>query len=532
MIAPLRLLGSLLGGLLASAASPAQESHYVDASLPVEGTLLAAEFVDVDGDRRDDLVLAVRLPNGTREIRIHDFGGGSLSPTPRKTIRVLEDVIAWTFADVRPEPGRELVLLTRSGAFSLDPNVERLRGNIRRLLERPLLFDVPDPRALPYWSYVIPAGSGEVLLLPERDGFAIFGPTPGAKPAADGTEPEWVPLARWPATTGSAATDPDDDAGRQRELEDDRRRGEARFAVTVGDDLLPFIEDSDGDTLASDSRSMRAPALIDVDGDGRRDLLLLRGKELWVHIATAAGIPGEPTRKEALPDYLERNKELASLRLVDLDDNGSLDVLAMWSEKQEGFDNVEWRVFVMLSRKDRLFPAEPDQVLRFEAASVRIDVGHIDGDKRTDLMIRTFQLPGKVEALTGLQFEFAHLLYRGEKGGFERKPTMRSARIFNEDGVREVIANRRMSMDCSGDGLADLVEVGLDGKIAIKRLRKESGFFSATKWLIDDSPWKSYSTRGSVLSLEVRDLNGDGLGDIISRGDAGLTLLLSKKGKG
>ena len=71
----------------------------------------------------------------------------------------------------------------------------------------------------------------------------------------------------------------------------------------------------------------------------------------------------------------------------------------------------------------------------------------------------------------------------------------------------------------------------LDGGVSIKRLRKESGFFSGTTWEIDDAPWKSYPARGSVTSLEVEDLNGDGLGDIVSRAENGLTLLLSKKGR-
>ncbi|MEZ6013880.1 MAG: FG-GAP-like repeat-containing protein [Planctomycetota bacterium] len=527
-----------LHALLVCASLAPQESHFIDASLPVEGTLLAAEFIDVDMDGRDEVVLAVRTPAGAREIRIHDAGPESVARTPKRTIRVLEDVVAWTFADVREEPGRELVLLTRGGAFAMDPNVERLRGNIRRLIDVPLLYDVPNPLALPYWAYVLETGRGERLLLPDRNGFALYGPPEvgpagaGDAPGEDGAEGAWRRLTDWPAGGGAIAPDPDDDEARRRKMESDRRRGEARFADTVGSDLMPFMSESLGTTLASDGRSMRAPALVDIDGDGRRDLLLLLDKQLRVHIATAEGIPAIATRTEELPEYLKRGDQAASLRLVDLDGDGRLDLLATWSEDLKSFENVEWRVFVLLSKPGRMFPAEPNQVLRFEAAQIRLDVGLIDGDKRPDLVVRTFVLPGKIEAATGLKFEFSHLMYRGERGGFERKPTLRQARTYDESGVREVIANRRMTMDCSGDGLGDLVEVGLDGRIAIKRLRKESGFFSATKWLIDDAPWKSYAARGSVLSLEIEDLNGDGLGDIVSRGENGLTVLLSKKGKG
>jgi hypothetical protein len=522
----------LLGVFLtSSAAATEQDAFYVDASLTVDGTVLAAEFVDVDLDGRDEVVLAVRTPNGNRELRIHDVQADAVARTPKRTIRILEDVVAWTFADTAPTPGRELVLLTRSGAFTMDPNVERLRGNIARLIDTPLLYDVPDPLALPYWAYVLQADGGEELLLPDRDGFAIY-----TRPQANGgsgAEPSlWTRRARWPVTGSKVTHDPDDTEARRRDFEQEQDRREVSFALTVGDDMPPFLPDSSDSTLASDGRTMRAPALVDIDGDGRRDLLLLVEQELRVHIAGKAGIPSAPTRTEVLPEYLQRGKRPASLRLVDLDGDKRLDVLATWSEELDGFENVDWRVFVLLARPDRIFPTEPDRVLRFESAGLRLDVGRIDKDSRPDLVVRTFVLPGKLEAATGLRFEHTHLLYLGEKGGFEGRPTLRQAHTFDENGVRDVLANRKMVMDCSGDGLGDLVEVGLDGKIVIKRLKKESGFFSGTTWSLDEAPWKSYGARGSVLSLEVFDLNGDGLGDIVSRAENGLTILLSRKGRG
>ena len=65
------------------------------------------------------------------------------------------------------------------------------------------------------------------------------------------------------------------------------------------------------------------------------------------------------------------------------------------------------------------------------------------------------------------------------------------------------------------------------GRIAIHRLRKESGFFSGDSWSLDEGPWKRFETRGSISSLEVLDLNGDGLGDVVSAGGSRLTVLLS-----
>jgi len=49
---------------------------------------------------------------------------------------------------------------------------------------------------------------------------------------------------------------------------------------------------------------------------------------------------------------------------------------------------------------------------------------------------------------------------------------------------------------------------------------------------LDDAPWKRFEVRGDIESLEVLDLNGDGLGDIVSSGDRTLVILLTtRKGR-
>jgi len=369
-------------------------------------------------------------------------------------------------------------------------------------------------------------GERDWLLLPERDGYAIYGP---AEARADGAPAELPYEARVRFSWQLALARQLEEDGVQREEPGD---GPARFDLEVdfSGELAPFIGPSSTTTLASDGRSQGAPALVDVDGDGRRDLLVLGLEQLDVHLGTDAGWSTTPSRVEPLPDYLSRGANTAALELVDANGDGLLDVLAIWNEDNEGFENVEWRVLVLLATKERLFPAEPSQVLRFEAANVKAEIGLVDGDARPDLVVRTFAVPGVLAATTGLTFEQTQLVYSGVRGGFDRKPLFKQTRTFDESGVREVIANRTLKLDLSGDGLGDLVEVALDGTVSIKRLRKESSFFSGTTWRLDETAWKSYATRGSVVSLDVRDRNGDGLGDVVSRAENGLTLLLSKRG--
>ena len=504
------------------------DASYIDASVRVDGELLAWRFVDIDEDGQAELVIPIRTPRGKRELHLHRTTKKSINPKPYLTIPILKDIVAWTFADVRPElEGKELVLLTRRGAWSFDPRKPGYKGNIQKLLETDLLYDVPSPRALPYWSYVLDrTGQPDRLLLPQRSGFQIFGPVTRA---TDDALP-WGPITQFHAASGTAPIDPDDHERRAEEAEADNDRRRVRFSATIGDSLQPFLGTATGESLVDDSVTLQAPALVDVDGDGRPDMVLLDGNQLKVHIATSAGIPEHPTRVEELPEYLRRENIRAALRIVDIDGDGDVDVLGLWSEDISGLENGQWRVFVMHSTKTALLPAKPTQVLRFEAAELNATIADVDGDGRPDLAIRRFQMPSMLETVTGLEFRFAHILYLGRKDGtFDRRPALKSEKSYDEESIREVIANRILSMDCSGDGIADLVEIDLAGTLAVRRLRKESSFFGADTWKIDEGYWKRYASRGSVSSLEVLDLNNDGLGDIVSASKSVLTVYLSQR---
>ena len=142
---------TLLGPLLVSAAFAASVQanvSFVEQVLELDGKLLDQRFVDWNGDGSLSLFLAVRLPGGRRELRLHDYDGVRLAPEPTKVVSVLEDVTAYGFADVRADAGRELVFLTRTGAWSYSLTLDGYRGNIERLVEEPLFFDVPDDRSL------------------------------------------------------------------------------------------------------------------------------------------------------------------------------------------------------------------------------------------------------------------------------------------------------------------------------------------------------------------------------------------------
>ncbi len=526
------MMGSVIGllalvGFSTTDARPLDaEAHFIDASLEFEGELLGWKAVDPDGDGRFELAIAVLTKSGDRELRFHRLEMAKVAANPHIVVPMLDDVMAWGLADVRPAKGQELLLLTRGGAWSFDLAKEGYRDNAEAFARTPLIFDVPDPLSLPHWEYVIPHAGGDLILLPGRDGYALWGPT----------ETGYAEREVYPAPWNHELT-----KSEQEDIAEEKARVDEGAGRTISVEIeggrleLPFLgqDPRRESALLADTRRYRAPALLDVDGDGDLDLLALTATGLAVHINAGEGPPAVATRIEPLPEYASLQPDHSrELRFYDVDADGDQDLVLYDSEDLDGLENTVHTLLVLKQANGRLLPERPDQVMRFETGNLRFGITDVDGDGHPDLVVRKFDLPSLVEAVTGLEFKYTHLVYLGEKRAFERRPTLKHTEVYDEENVAGVIANRELVLDCSGDGIADLVEVDLDGHVNIRRLQVESSFFSGDSWELDNAPWKTYETDGSILSLEVDDLNGDGLGDVISASEKRLTILLSQKGRG
>lgn len=520
------LLALASGVLAASAPVPRvalDEASFVDASLAFDGELLDFEFVDVDGRGARELLVTLLGDDGRRRLAVHAANDRGYDARPLHSVEILEDVIAYGVADVRAEAGRELVLLTRSGAYSYSLTKDGYRGNVARLVDAPLLFDVPDPTELPYWPYVLEADGGDRVLLPERGGFAIFGPRAGAAQEGEAAYERQELFARsdgaLPDLRGGAAT---------------RERGGGSFSIVLEGQGPILGELERRRNLLRNSQSYAAPALADVNGDGELDLVRLGDEGLDVHLGRSGRWSAEPSRSEVYPEYLgmDDDEQSARLRIEDLDGDGRPDLLATVEREGSGFGDSDVRVLLLVNDGRRLLPQAPTQVLRFDTGGLTIDVVDANGDGRPDLSLRKFNFPSLVETVTGLEFKLTYLLFLGERARgrvVARNPVLKQTQSFDENGVQQIIKVREFSLDCSGDGMPDLVEIDLSGNIAIRRLTLDSGFFSGDTWELETSPWKTFDVRGDVRDLVVDDLNGDGIGDVVSRGEDGLTLLVSRR---
>lgn len=519
-------LAALLLGLAALPAGTAEVTH-VDASMELDGRVLSVHSEDVDGDGRAELTVAsYERASDRRELTVWEFApDGSLRPEPRTSLPVLSDVVAWCWAEVRPEPGKELVFLTRAGAWSYSPTLPGYRGNIARLVEVDLLFDVPDLGTLPHWDYVLPTAGGDRLLLPSFGGYSLW--VPSGQDDAEG-RPRYAVRSRFEAAVQRVQTTSDDEGARV-SLSADGLRIDGQLGTAS---LVDLGGAGAARPLVEVSNRVRAPALVDVDGDGRTDLLRLGGQALHVHLADEKGIAPDTTRSEDLPDYVTSSSE-RTFHLHDLDGDGDVDVLLhLVDEDDSVLSTQDVHRFLVLRNDGRLLPDQPHQLLKLEGSRIRPRVADVDGDGAVDLVLSRSRTGDLMEIASPQGFSLTRdvLVFRGEGGArFGRRPLVEHSERYEATRLDEGLSRRRMDMDCDGDGLADLVTVDLEGSVRIQRLEHESSFFGGDSWRLSETPWRRFPARADMRETSVLDVNGDGLGDVLSLREGRLVLLLSRR---
>ena len=493
----------------------------------------------MDGDGRLDLVLSL-LPSASgsrRELRLYPQGADGYFPTaPTLSVKVPEDAITCAIADVRAEPGSEFVFLTRSGAFSYSPTRSGLKDNIRRLATLELLFQVPSASALNFWSYVIEQPGGDLLMLPGGGDVTLWGPRAGERPA-DATD-DYALRTDWGAEDRSQIFSSKAPGAIS------VTRGGVRMQMESGDGDGLFLGDAMAvfaAMLEADAR-YRAPALVDVDGDGRRDVLVRRDDGLYVHLASdgasgsgtgAGSFSAEPSRVEPVPEWLDKQDTNLRLRLADLDGDGDVDLIARSSPSDHKLEAVTFTYFVLVNDGSRLIPEQPQQVLRFDGTGTEFATTDVDGDGRLDLVVTKYVLPSLTDLVTGFRLERGAYVFLGKSRGpepFERKPSLRDEQTFTMDSLQDALVVRQIPGDLSGDGVADLVEVDLTGRVAVRRITHEEGAFGGGSWELEGGAWKRFDLGTDLARLQVQDVNGDGLTDLANPRPGSFELVLSRKG--
>jgi len=374
---------SMLASLaLGHAAARAQAPDVAAIQLPEHVVLTGSLVTDVDGDGRDDLVLACRdTKQMRRELRVHRRSGDEppFANTPTSPpFPVDRDVIAFTFADCTTKPGRELVLFTAERAVAVEAGADGAPEYVP-LATIDLVWPTADP------DFVLPLrdagndvdGDGRAdLLLPT---------TRGAMLLRGGREPAPFVLPAWQSPLAAAGNGPATIRGDELRL---------RLQLGTRDD-----DDPPGGPLVS-VRTRTPPTIaIDADGDGRRDLVATRNGRLFVG---RLGDDGKLTPHDvALPlpgDRLALFDPAFDVQLANVDDDRRADLVLTTSASRD--DEIEVRIDLFPTKADLSWDPKPASRLRLKTLARAPQLVDVDGDGRLDVVAVTVRTDA-LRALTG-----------------------------------------------------------------------------------------------------------------------------------
>lgn len=494
---------------------------------------------DLNGDGRKDLVYGVYSEGGGRELLVHyqDASGG-FSQRPQR-IEIKSEIIGIGFAELRPEPGIELLLYAANGVFSLSAGIEGYAGNLRPLLQADALATIASNRSVELMPALEDQDADGMpdLLLPRANGFAFYrGAEPGFAEAGNiATVNDALALARRNNR----------EAGLDARLGINAQDGLAiEFAVERANPFDDFVriwqprsnksenENEDGEQPADilNSEKWIPNALLrNLNGDARMDLAFVNlDAEANPQLNIAYQSPKGFAEDRIWSGSLAGDDGRGERRLVDLDGDGLADFLRLSGEGDE------WEVRL---HRNRLSAGEesvdiapfildtPDQILRLRGYDLRVEALQI-GSGETVLAVSFYTLP-VVDAIRSASINRTQLLYAAAEQDqtqqgllFERRPASQLSESFSAANVRGLSEQMSLRYDIDNDGRKDALYVTESGTLAAKRID--------SSLTIADEPFWEYTSNSTVFEFEVKPLNDDSTPDLILRHGTTITVLVSR----
>lgn len=447
--------GALAVLVLASAWLPVGTAE----TLNVSGTIgdLVARDLDGDGVRE---ILVAHSTESDRSLSIFRKAGTEYSGQPARTILLKPDAIAFTLGQystpVESPAGEsryraDLALLARGGVYlypfrSPDPD-----AGIRRLSSCRLFFMAPHPRRCPFWPGWHRGGQERLdldgdglddLVLPEPDGLRLAYQTRDASGVH--FERQDVLDVRYfvPEASTRRAFERNVDVL----IED---RGYREFLSTRG--LYPF------------------PSIVDFNGDGRLDVIVLGGEGLLeIYVQRPEGRFSSAPSWRVPAAWSER---ATGATFADVDADGDADLVVLRIPKA-----TDSRVLIFRHDAEDVPQSfsVPAQTLRVDGVVAEVRLADADADGRTDLLLPSYRLDllraaGK-RAVD--EIEITHLIYPGEADTpFARRPAYRRAFALPVRALREGTWHPYLitGSDVTGDAVPDLVQVDADRRLRVYR---------------------------------------------------------------
>ncbi len=509
---------SLAPVLLIAQLSSAQ-SNYAAFELVRENNWDQLITEDLNGDHLKDLVVSNYQAGIGRELLVYQqLSDGSFDSTAKR-IEIKSEIIAVGFADLRAEPGKELVLFANNGVFSLSSAIDGYGGNIRQLLEWDLIATMPDLEQVTFIANLGDInGDGLVdFLLPGDEVYGYF----------EGRGDEQFELVSQFQSINSSlpeASRGGDEPNFNGNISINAEHGvQLEFTAETVSPYAGFVEqwlqdeNSSGPLFRSENW-MPSAILTMLDKDELLDISYLNVGDdglgqLNIHYQNDSGFDREANWSRSLDSR-------GNLQLVDIDLDGISDLLHMRE------DGSEWTARFFLNKNGQFNLDQADQIMRFSGYDVSLNFLKISQDQGPVLSVSFYTIP-VVDAIRNASINRTQLLYAaasGEDEGatpvFNRRPDSQLEESFSADNVRGLSEQMSLQYDIDGDGVNDALYITANGTLAAKRIDG--------KLEISNEPFWEYISPRSVFEFEVLQLNDDELPDLILRHGVASTILVAR----
>lgn len=489
------------------------QTNFVASEIPLGEWPDELFFEDMDGDGRKDLLVPRWSADTGRELAIYlQQDDGRFPATPSRLVEIKPEIIAITLADVRAEPGMDLLLFSANAVFSLSSAIPSYSGNLKPLFDWDLVASVPERKRVLFFPTPQDIdGDGYVdLLLPGRADYGLF----------RGQPDEGFSLAHRFNTVNQEldpAEVPIGGARLQTEFTINERDGiilrvSAQSNSAFQDFVSEWSQESQ-DSLLSTRLWLPSAALMALNEDEAQDILFMNiGNDLYGQINVLLQTPTGSFA--AKPDWQGSIDTRGDIRLLDVNGDGMSDLLRIIDK------SGEWDVHFHLNKGGRFDLQQADQVMKFSGYDLNVAVTDLNRDGVQQLSISYYTIP-VVNAVRNASIVRSQLLFTQSKGGavFNNRPDFRLDQNFSADAVRGLSAQLNMQADIDRDGRRDMLYLSDEGTLAAKAI-------DATLRLSDKAFWQYVPTR-TIVDFGTLDLNGDGVEDIYLNHSTALTLLVS-----
>src|SRR5688500_10022011 len=134
-------------------------------------------LADMNGDGLSDALLEHWSEQESRQIYIYlQQPDGRFPSQPSRKVEIRPEIIGFGTADLRPEPGVELVFVSSDAAYSFSSAIDSYAGNLKKLVDWPLIASTPERKELAYLGALpdLDKDGHADLLLADDEGFGYF----------------------------------------------------------------------------------------------------------------------------------------------------------------------------------------------------------------------------------------------------------------------------------------------------------------------------------------------------------------------